>query len=61
MQVNPKTNRRVSRPAGMARFLVRGLVASKSASAQRLNAIAAERAATIATSIQPMVRQPGNP
>ena len=45
----------------MARFFVRGLVASRSASAQRLKAIAAERAATIATRIHASVRQPGSP
>src|SRR5208283_3693942 len=60
-QVNPKTNWRDSNPAGMARLLVRGLAASSSASAQRLKAMAQERAATIATRIQTTVRQPGNP
>ena len=38
-------------PAGMERWLVRGLAASMAASAQRLKAIAAERAATIAITI----------
>ena len=59
--MNPSTNFRVSSPAGIARILVRGLAASSSASAQRLNAIAHERAATIATTIQPSVRQRGSP
>src|SRR5580700_5422688 len=45
----------------MARLLVRGLVASRSASAQRLKAMAADRAATIATTIHITVRQPGRP
>jgi len=39
-------------PAGRARVRVRGLAASMEASASRLKAIAAERAATIATTIQ---------
>src|ERR1700691_5848048 len=39
-------------PAGSARERVRGLAASMAASARRLNAMAAERAATIATTIQ---------
>ena len=45
----------------MARLLVRGLAASNSASAQRLKAMAQERAATIATRIQATFCQPGNP
>src|ERR1035437_6262001 len=50
----------------MARLLVRGLAASSSASAQRLKAMAAERAATMATRIHPTLihkagRPPGNP
>ena len=60
-RVKPRTNLRVSRPAGMARVLVRGLAASKSASAQRLKAMAQDRAATMATRIQPTVRQAGKP
>ena len=43
---------RVSSPAGRWRIFVRGLRASISASSTRLNAIATERAATIATTIQ---------
>lgn len=39
-------------PAGNARVRVRGLAASILASARRLKAIAADRAATIATMIQ---------
>src|SRR5579871_4629901 len=39
-------------PAGNARVLVRGFAASRAASAQRLNAIAADRAAIMATMIQ---------
>jgi hypothetical protein len=60
-QVKPKTKPRESRPAGMARVRVRGLAASSSASAQRLKAMAQERAATMATRIQPSVRQAGRP
>ncbi len=45
----------------MARVLVRGLAASISASAQRLKAMAQERAATMATRIQRTVRQAGRP
>ncbi len=46
----------------MARVRVRGLAASSSASAQRLKAIAAERAATIATRIQAtFVHNAGHP
>src|ERR1035437_6894371 len=54
--VKPRTNRRERRPAGMARLLVRGLAASSSASAQRLKAMAQERAATMATRIHVTVR-----
>src|ERR1700733_7278805 len=61
MQVNPNTNVRDSSPAGIARLLVRGLTASRSASAQRLKAIAADRAAIIATTIHARARQLGNP
>ena len=49
---NVATNAGVSWPAGRARVLVRGLAASIAASARRLKAIAAERAATMATMIQ---------
>src|SRR6266568_575075 len=59
--VKPSTNWRVNWPAGMARVRVRGLAASSSASAQRLNAMAQERADTIATRIQPSVRHEGQP
>ena len=45
----------------MARLLVRGLAASRSASAQRLKAMAQERAVTMATRIQTRVRQLGRP
>ena len=45
----------------MARVLVRGLAASSSASAQRLKAMAQERAVTMATRIQTRVRQAGSP
>ncbi len=45
----------------MARELVRGFTASRSASAQRLKAMAAERAETMATRIQPTVRAAGSP
>jgi len=38
-------------PAGSARVLVRGLAASMAASARRLNAMAAERAASMANTI----------
>src|SRR5450432_2552872 len=42
----------VSVPAGRARLRVRGFAASMEASASRLKAMAAERAATMATMIQ---------
>ena len=45
----------------MARLRVRGLAASRSASAQRLNAMAEERAATIATRIHATVLAVGSP
>src|SRR5579864_4199255 len=48
-------------PAGRARIWVRGLAASMEASARRLKAIAAERAATMATTIQASVRVFGRP
>ena len=46
------TNAGVNCPAGNARVRVRGLAPSIDASASRLNAMAAERADTIATAIQ---------
>ena len=50
--INPHVNRIESKPAGKCRPLVRGLRASISASSTRLNAIATDLAATIATMIQ---------
>src|SRR5665811_767341 len=58
---NVATNAGERCPAGKARVLVRGLAASMEASAQRLNAIAAERAATMATMIHTSWRSEGNP
>src|SRR5580704_5152405 len=52
--MNPHANRRVSKPAGRWRACVRGLRASISASRTRLNAMATERAATMASTIQPI-------
>src|SRR5579864_732792 len=52
--MNPQAKRRDNKPAGKWRDLVRGLRASISASSTRLNAMATERAATMATTIQPM-------
>src|SRR5262249_31951874 len=51
---NERASRLLSRPRGSSRQAVRGLSASKRASARRLNPIAALRAATIATRIQPI-------
>src|SRR6266852_1090396 len=51
----------VSAPAGSARARVRGLAASMVASASRLNDIAAERAATMATTIHKSWRPVGMP
>src|SRR3954464_8447997 len=48
-------------PAGIARDEVRGFSASNFASTKRLNAIAAERAPTIATTIQKICRPEGRP
>jgi len=59
--VKPRTNWRLSMPAGIARILVRGLAASMSASAQRLKAMAQERAETMATRIHNRVRREGRP
>ena len=50
---NPPTNPLFSVPAGKARIAVRGFAASNRASTSRLNAIAADRAATMHTTIQP--------
>ena len=49
---SPRRSAALKSPAGMWRMRVRGLRASISASRIRLNAIAAERAPTIATTIQ---------
>src|SRR5271168_4199813 len=59
--VNPATNRRLSVPAGMARPEVLGLAASRPASAQRLNAMAADRAVTMQTTIQNTLGHAGHP
>src|SRR5512147_3068739 len=48
-------------PCGRARMLVRGFAASKVRSAQRLNPMAADRAPTMATVIQRIVRHDGRP
>ena len=58
---NVATNAGLSAPLGSARVWVRGLEASIEASARRLNAMAAERAATIATMIQANVCPLGQP
>src|ERR1700733_11059175 len=55
------TNPGESIPAGRARVRVRGLAASMEASASRLNAMAAERAETIATTIQSSACAVGQP
>src|SRR5262249_28727814 len=63
----PETNTKIATklgdnvPAGRARDWVRGFAPSMEASARRLNAIAAERAATIATTIQNSWRSDGAP
>ena len=49
--MKPHVNPFETVPAGIARMRVRRLIASISASATRLKAIAADRAATIATTI----------
>src|SRR5689334_4090253 len=59
--VNTQTNPTDKRPAGKARDAVRGFLASKFRSAMRLNAIAAERAPTIATTIQRICHADGSP
>src|SRR6185437_3868726 len=59
--VNPPTNPRESSPAGMARERVRGFSASSPASAQRLKAMAADRALTLHTMIQTSCIALGSP
>ena len=54
---SPRRSAAESSPAGSARILVRGLRASMSASITRLNAMAADRAPTIATTIHSSLRQ----
>src|SRR6202521_3074231 len=58
---NVATKPGVRVPAGRARVWVRGLAASILASASRLKAMAAERAATMATMVQASVRPAGTP
>ena len=58
---NTVTNAGVTNPAGNARIAVRGFPASMLRSAKRLNPMAALRAPTIATTIQPTIRQLGQP
>ena len=58
---NVLTNAGVNCPTGRARVAVRGLAASIEASARRLNAMAAERAETMATTIHPSCRHAGKP
>src|SRR3954464_11931161 len=55
------TNVFESAPAGIARDEVRGFSASNFASTKRLNAMAAERAPTIATTIHKTCRGEGKP
>ena len=52
---------RARRPAGISRDAVRGFTASISASTRRLKAIAAVRAPTMQTMIQPSTRSGGHP
>lgn len=59
--VKAQTNATESIPAGSARVLVRGLLASISRSAIRLNAIAVERAPIIAIVIQSVCQAVGSP
>src|ERR1700761_1265551 len=59
--VKPPTNERESKPAGNARDAVRGFAASRSASAQRLKAMAADRAVTMQTTIHRSFDQEGHP
>jgi len=58
---NPPTNPPLNVPAGKARIAVRGFAASSRASTSRLNAIAADRAATMQTTIQLSTRNVGQP
>jgi hypothetical protein len=59
--VKAQTKPTLSKPAGNALEAVRGFRASKLRSAMRLNAIAADRAPTIATTIQRICRSDGSP
>src|SRR6185369_14054901 len=59
--VNAQTKPTDNRPAGSALEAVRGFCASKLRSAIRLKAIAAERAPTMATTIQRICDGEGNP
>jgi len=59
--VNAHTKPTESSPAGIAREAVRGLRASNRLSEMRLKAIAAERAPTIATTIQVICHAVGTP
>src|SRR5215204_2603421 len=59
--VKTQTNPTDSNPAGSALDAVRGFFASKLRSAMRLNAIAAERAPTIAPTIQRICHGVGSP
>src|SRR5208337_1272648 len=60
-RTNVLTNAGVNCPTGKARVAVRGLAASIEASARRSKAIAADRAETMATTIQASCRHAGNP
>src|SRR6185437_15960659 len=59
--VNAQTKPTDKSPAGIARDAVRGFRASNFRSAMRLNAIAAERAPTIATTIHRICHAEGSP
>ena len=59
--VNTQTNPTDNKPAGNALEAVRGFFASKVLSAIRLNAIAADRAPTMATTIQRICHAVGSP
>ena len=59
--VKPLTKPGLNNPAGIARLAVRGLAASIFASAQRLKAIAADRALTMQTMIQRILPAEGHP
>src|SRR5260370_39604944 len=58
---NPPTKPALSAPAGKARVAVLGFTASSLQSTNRLNAIAALRAATMQTTISPSTRNGGHP